>query len=80
MNTQVKNSSGNILFSKLVVGNGSLPGIQLASGENAKVALEQALTDAISNLFADQSLFTAIIEAARSPGSQPLSGTSELIH
>ena len=67
MNTQVKNSSGNILFSKLVVGNGNYPGVQLASGENAKVSLEQALSDAISNLFADSSLLTAIMQAARSP-------------
>ncbi|HET7005699.1 MAG TPA: hypothetical protein VFK65_09420 [Candidatus Binatia bacterium] len=37
---QVKAPSGEILYSKLVDGNGNLPGIQLAAGENAKIALK----------------------------------------
>ena len=73
MNAQVKAPSGEILYSKLIVGNGNLPGIQLASGENAKIALEDALTDSMGKLFADRALFDMIFKASKSqPGAVSL--------
>lgn len=65
MNIQVKNSDGNILFSKLVAGEGNLPGIHLASGENAKIALDEALKDAVSNLFNDRAFIDSLFKASR---------------
>ena len=65
MSVQVKDPDANIVFAKLVTGDGSLPGIQLASGENAKVALESALSDGIAKLFNDKSYIDALFRAAR---------------
>jgi uncharacterized lipoprotein YajG len=64
LNTQVKTSAGEILFSKLVVGTGSVPSIQLMTGDNAKAALEDALTDGMSKLFSDRAMLDAIIKAS----------------
>jgi uncharacterized lipoprotein YajG len=64
INTQVKTTEGEIVYSKLVVGSGQVPGIQLMTGENAKVALERALADAIAQLFSDNGLIGAIFKAS----------------
>ena len=53
MNVQVKKADGSIGFSKLVTGAGGKENLQLASGSNAKVALDTALKDAVSKLFND---------------------------
>jgi len=75
MNVQVKDSRGNILFARIVTGNGSLPRIQLTSGENAKVALEEALKDGLANLFNDRDCIDAIFKAA---GAAPLQVSRQL--
>lgn len=57
MSVQIKKPDGNIVYSKLVTGEGEKLKIQLASGKNAEVALEGALQNAVVRLFADP-LFT----------------------
>lgn len=57
MSVQIKKSDGNIVYSKLVNGEGEKLKIQLASGTNAKIALEAALQNAVVRLFSDP-LFT----------------------
>lgn len=41
-----------------------MPGIQLASGENAKIALDEALKDAVSKLFNDGTFIDALFKAS----------------
>lgn len=65
INTQVKTRSGEIVYSKLAVGNGNVPSIQSMTGENAKTALEDALTDGMSKLFSDRTMLDAIVKASR---------------
>jgi len=65
INTQVKTPSGEIVYSKLTVGNGNVPSIQLMTGENAKTALEDALTDGMRKLFSDRAMLDAIVQASR---------------
>ncbi len=52
MNIQVKKPDKSILYSKLITGEYTHT-VQLASGKNAKIALDGALKDAMSKLFAD---------------------------
>jgi len=66
MNVIVKNEAGIVVYSKLVQGQGINPNIQIASGENAKVALDSALKDAMNKLFSDQDFIDALL-----PSKQP---------
>lgn len=66
MNVQVKKADGNIGYSKLVTGEGGKEHLQLASGSNAKVALDAALRDALSKLFRDAGFIDALLKAAKS--------------
>jgi uncharacterized lipoprotein len=65
MNVQIKKPDGGFIFSKLVAGEANIPGIMLASGENAKTALQEALKEALSKLFRDQAFVEALFEAAK---------------
>ncbi|TAK92737.1 MAG: hypothetical protein EPO07_19165 [Verrucomicrobia bacterium] len=67
MNIQVKRNDGSITFSKIVNGNGVNKNVMLASGSNAKVALEAALVDAVAKLFEDVSFTEALLKSAASP-------------
>ena len=62
MNVQVKKPDKSILYSKLITGENSLT-VQLASGKNAKLALDAALKDAISKLFADAAFMDSCFKA-----------------
>jgi uncharacterized lipoprotein YajG len=64
MSAQVKKSDGNIIYSKLVNGEGERLKIQLASGANAKVALEGALANAMVRLFGDPLFVDALLKAS----------------
>ena len=66
MNVQVKKAGGNIAYSKLVNGEGGKENLQLASGSNAKIALDAALKDAVAKLFGD----TAFVEVLLKAGNQ----------
>ena len=66
MNITVKNETGIIVYTKLVSGQGINPNIQLASGENAKVALEAALKDALDKMFGDYAFIEALVKSKKS--------------
>ena len=57
---KVKDTNGQILYSKLIVGNGEEGGCQLASGYNAKLALDRALHDLVVRLFSDNDFIVAL--------------------
>lgn len=69
LNVKVRNAQGSYIFSELVRGEGRKEKIQLASGANAKPALDAALKQTMDNLFARPDFFAAIARAAE--GSAP---------
>jgi uncharacterized lipoprotein len=63
MNVQVKRRDGSVAFIKLVTAQGENPGIGLASGDNAKVALDAALGSAVRKLVSDAGFISALLQA-----------------
>jgi uncharacterized lipoprotein YajG len=63
MNVQVKGPDGSIVFTKLVTGQGMAREIALASGDNAKVALEAALRNAVGQVVAEGDFISALLKA-----------------
>jgi uncharacterized lipoprotein len=68
MSAQIKKPDGNIIYSKLVTGEGEKEKIQLASGKNAEAALEAALQNTMVRLFADPLFTDGLVKAS---GHQP---------
>ena len=64
MSVQIRKSDGNIVYSKLVNGEGEKLKIQLASGKNAEVALEGALQNAVLRLFSDPSFTDGLLKSS----------------
>ena len=67
VNIVVKNPGGAIVYTKLISGQGTEPNIQLASGDNACLALNAALKDAMENLFGRQSFTETLLTAGKPP-------------
>lgn len=67
MEVQVKDTKGNYIFSRLITGEGTEPNCQLASGSNAKLALDAALQDAVGRLFKDKAFIEALFKAVKEP-------------
>lgn len=65
INTKVQGVDKAVRFAKVVAGEGKEPNIQLSSGENAKLALDRALADAIARLFSDPAFVDALITAGK---------------
>ena len=63
-NVQVKKPDGNINYVKSITGSYTEQHIQLASGPNAKNALDGALKDAVTKLMQDENFIKAILQAA----------------
>ena len=63
MVVQVKRNNGNIIYDKIISGEYLEQDIQLATGKNAKLALEGALKDAISKLVNDTEFIKALMES-----------------
>jgi uncharacterized lipoprotein YajG len=63
MNVTVKDLDGNIVYTKLIDAEGLNEGIELASADNAQIALDRALQKAMADLFADNN-FIAALETA----------------
>jgi uncharacterized lipoprotein YajG len=65
MNVQVKKPDYSIIFSKIIAGESTISNLQLASGKNAKIALDGALKDAVLKLFSDPSFIKSILKASK---------------
>jgi uncharacterized lipoprotein len=59
------------LYEGRAEGAGQNPNVQLSSGENAKVALEAALSEAVWRLFANQRFIAALLAAGVPPPPVP---------
>lgn len=62
----VKTRTGNQLYTKQIVAQGIEPNTQLATGNNARLALDRALSNALKILFEDQSFLSALIASSGS--------------
>ena len=65
MNVQVKRPDDKIIFSKTITGQYVNPSIQLASGENARIALNGALKDAVQKLVNDPEFINCLLDSGR---------------
>ena len=65
MNVQVKKPDGSIIFAKSVTGEGINSGVMLRTGSNAKVALDAALKDAVSQLVNDGAFIGALLNLTK---------------
>lgn len=63
MLVSVSSISGEKLYSQHIVAQGHEPNTQLATGENARLALNRALENGIRMLFEDQSFIAALMKA-----------------
>jgi uncharacterized lipoprotein len=66
MSVTVKAKDGGLLFSKQIVAQGMEKNTQLASGNNAKIALERALEGGLTMLFEDQAFLSALMASSGS--------------
>lgn len=75
LNVQVLGANGSILYSKPVSSTGKNADIMMASGSNAKVALENGLQVVVANLMNDPAFISAIFKSAGkpAPGDKPVS-------
>ena len=65
MNILIKNQDGGIIYSKIVSGHGTEPNIQIAGGENARLALNAALKDALEKMFNDTDFIATLVKAKK---------------
>lgn len=65
MGVQVKQKNDNIPYNKMITGAYVEQDIQLATGNNAKKALDGALKDAIPKLMNDQKFIIALMETKK---------------
>lgn len=64
MSVMVKAKNGNQLYAKQIVAQGMEPNTQLATGNNASIALGRALEHAMKILFEDQSFLSALVASS----------------
>ena len=64
MSVTVKSKSGALLFSKQIVAQGKEANTQLATGNNARIALERALESGMKTLFEDQAFLSALLASS----------------
>jgi len=69
MSVTVKSRSGAQLFSKQIVAQGKEANTQLATGNNARLALERALENGMKMLFDDPAFLAALMVASESPST-----------
>ena len=66
LNVVVHSKGGKTLFSKQIMTQGVEPNTQLASGENARLALARALESGMKALFEDQAFLASLVAANES--------------
>lgn len=68
MSVNVKSKDGSVLYSRQIVAQGVEPNTQLATGNNARIALDKALQDGMAKLFGDNDFIAALTRAATKSG------------
>lgn len=70
MGVTVKGQRGNQLYSRQIVAQGIEPNTQLATGNNARKALDRALENGMKMLFEDKDFLSALVQSS---GAMPVS-------
>ncbi|MFM2343851.1 MAG: hypothetical protein RLZZ210_459 [Pseudomonadota bacterium] len=65
MSVVIKNKSNQIIYNKQIACRGIEEHTQLATGKNAKLALEKALQNGMKILFQDEKFISSIIESKK---------------
>lgn len=68
MSVNVKSKDGNVLYTRQIVAQGVEPNTQLATGNNARIALDKALQDGMAKLFGDNDFIAALTKSAMKSG------------
>lgn len=66
MDITVKSKKGDVLYSKHLIAKGDERNIQLLGGDNAKIALDNALANAMKTLFNDKAFIAALLASTTS--------------
>jgi len=66
MSVTVKSSKGELLYTRQVIVQGVEQNVQLATGDNARLALNRALENGMKTLFEDQAFLAALVPSAAS--------------
>jgi uncharacterized lipoprotein len=74
LNVQVKGPDQAILYVRSIQAEGANKGVLLAGGEEAKVALEEALRVGVNKLLTDRTFFDALLKTGQHPPAA-VSGT-----
>jgi len=61
MSVTMKAKNGDLLYSRQVIVQGVEQNVQLASGDNARIALNRALQNGVKVLFEDQAFLSALV-------------------
>ena len=69
MSVTVKSKNGALLFSKQIIAQGMEKNTQLATGNNARLALDRALENGMKMLFEDPAFVSALMAASGSPAA-----------
>ena len=69
MSVTVKSQNGALLFSKQIIAQGMEKNTQLATGNNARLALDRALENGMKMLFEDQAFISALLATSGSPSA-----------
>ena len=69
MSVTVKSQNGTLLFSKQIIAQGMEKNTQLATGNNARLALDRALENGMKMLFEDPAFLSALMVASESPSA-----------
>ena len=62
LNIKIQNPDETLRYNKTIMGVGKNPNIQLATGKNAKIALELSLKDAIAKIVEDPEFINALLK------------------
>lgn len=69
LSVTVKSKAGQLLFSKQIIAQGKEANTQLATGNNARLALDRALENGMKMLFEDPGFLSALLAASGSPSA-----------
>ena len=69
LSVTVKSKGGALLFSKQIMAQGKEANTQLATGNNAKLALDRALENGMKMLFDDPAFLSALLATSGSPSA-----------
>lgn len=69
LSVSVKSKDGKLLYAKQIAAQGKEANTQLATGNNARLALDRALANGMKMLFDDKAFLSALLSVSKSPSA-----------